>query len=111
MSNKSFQKKKTLPNIPWPSDFILTDKLKDYAIKNGIAPNKVCAFFEDFHNWADQNEKKYKVWEAAFRTRVGKAPEYGKQYMVAGKIFDPKQDDDTRKHKDYDQIMKEKGMV
>jgi hypothetical protein len=76
------KKKKALPSITWPSDFILTEKMKEYAIKHGIDPKKVDAFFEDFRNWADQNEKTYKNWEAGFRTRVGKAPDWGKQFMA-----------------------------
>jgi hypothetical protein len=65
----------------WPKDFILTDEMKIYAINKGINPEKVDAFFDDFRNWADQNEKTYKDWKAAYRTRIGKAPEYGKQFM------------------------------
>jgi hypothetical protein len=74
------KKKKSVACV-WPSDFILTDVMKTYAIDKGINPKKVDAFFDDFKNWADQNEKTYKDWTAAFRTRVGKAPEYGKQFL------------------------------
>jgi hypothetical protein len=66
----------------WPDDFVLTEKMVEYAINNNIDPKKVKLFFEDFHNWADQNEKTYKNWEAAYRNRVLKAPELGKQFMA-----------------------------
>lgn len=75
-------KEKETRACAWPDDFILTDKMIEYAIKNNIDPKKVELFFEDFHNWANQNEKKYKNWEAAYRNRVLKAPEYGKQFMA-----------------------------
>ena len=73
--------KNTHKACAWPSDFSLTDKMKTYAIDKGIASNKVNAFFDDFRDWAAAKGATYKDWQAAFRTRVGKAPEYGKQFM------------------------------
>lgn len=69
----------------WPKDFVLTDTLKKYAIDNGIHPDKVDAFFDDFHDWAKSKGATYVDWEAAFRTRVRKAPDMGKHFMVENK--------------------------
>lgn len=66
----------------WPEDFELNDKLKEYAVENGIDPRKTEAFFEDFHQWALSKGAKYKDWEAAFRTRVMKAPAYGQYFLI-----------------------------
>jgi hypothetical protein len=63
----------------WPKDFCLTEKMRSYAINKGIV--KVDAFFDDFKDWAAAKGATYKDWQAAFRTRIGKAPEYGKQFM------------------------------
>jgi len=63
----------------WPKDFTLTEKMRSYAKTKGIV--KVDAFFDDFKDWAAAKGATYKDWQAAFRTRVGKAPEYGKQFM------------------------------
>ena len=62
--------------------------MKEYAIKKGIIPDKLDLFFEDFKNWAESKGATYKDWNAAFRARVLKAPEYGKQFMISqnGKI-------------------------
>lgn len=79
---KKPKKRKTSPDIPWPADFVVTDAMREYAIKRGIDPEKVDLFFEDFKAWAEQGEKTYKNWEAAFRTRVLKAPELGKQFLI-----------------------------
>jgi len=67
----------------WPKDFILTPEMKSYAIKKGINAKRVDAFFDDFRNWAAAKGATYKDWQAAFRTRVGKAQDYGKQFLVA----------------------------
>ncbi len=67
--------------VKWPEDFYMTEKMKQHAVDHGIDPTELDLFFEDFHNWADQNERKYIDWEAAFRTRVGKAQDYGKQFL------------------------------
>jgi len=67
----------------WPSDFELDDNKKRYAIENGIAPGKVVAFWEDFRDWAAAKGAVYKDWDAAFRTRVRKAQEWGKQFIVS----------------------------
>ena len=66
----------------WPDDFELTDEMRKYAIANRIDPDKVDKFFEDFRNWASASGATYKDWQAAFKTRVSKAPEYGKQFMA-----------------------------
>ena len=68
----------------WPKDFILTEKMRVYAKEKGIG--NVDAFFVDFKNWADAKGATYKDWQAAYRTRVGKAPEYGKQFMGQGAL-------------------------
>jgi len=65
----------------WPPDFKLTKKLIDYAVNKNIDPRKVDAFFENMKNWAESKEAKYKNWEAAFRTRVDLAPQYGRQFL------------------------------
>jgi len=67
--------------VLWPKDFCLTEKMKEYAIKKGIDSKKLDLFFEDFKNWAESKGATYKNWEAAFRNRVLKAPEYGKQFI------------------------------
>ena len=66
----------------WPKDFSLTKTKKQYAINNQIDPKKVDLFFEDFHDWAIAKGATYKDWDAAFRMRVRKAQEYGKQFLV-----------------------------
>jgi hypothetical protein len=63
----------------WPKDFSLTEKMRSYANEKGIV--KVDAFFDDFRDWAFAKGATYKDWQAAFRIRVGKAPEYGKQFL------------------------------
>ena len=65
----------------WPSDFTLNETLKSYAISKNIDPEKIDDFFEDMKNWADAKSQKYVDWEAAFRTRVNNAPEYGKHFL------------------------------
>jgi hypothetical protein len=72
----------------WPDDFVLTERMIEYAVKNNIDPQKVALFFEEFHKWADQNEKKYINWESAFQNRVLKAPDLGKQFMAEKKEGD-----------------------
>jgi hypothetical protein len=78
----------------WPSDFCLTDGMKTYAIGKGIDPDKVDAFFLDFRDWAISKGALYKNWDAAFRTRVNKAAEYGRQFLKSEtdkiRSFDPK---------------------
>jgi len=76
---KNTKKKKT---CVWPKDFVLTNEMKTYAVDKGVAPEKVRAFFDDFRNWAEAKGATYRDWNAAFRTRVGKAPEYGKQFLA-----------------------------
>jgi len=66
----------------WPADFSLNEKMKKYALARSIAPEKINAFFQDFKDWADSKGAKYKNWEAAFRTRVNKAPQYGRQFLT-----------------------------
>ena len=73
----------------WPSDFCLTENLRHYATSKGIDPKQLDAFFDDFKYWAESKGAKYKSWEAAFKTRVNKAPEYGKQFC---KMKDPWED-------------------
>jgi len=77
------KKRKSNGAHKWPKDFSLTSAMRDYAINHMIDPKKVVLFFEDFKDWAKSKtpEPKYKDWEAAFRTRVNKAPEYGKQFL------------------------------
>ena len=66
----------------WPKDFSLTNKMRCYAVDNGIAPGMVDAFFDDFRDRADAKGAIYKDWGAAFRMRVRKAQEYGKQFLA-----------------------------
>ena len=54
--------------------------MRHFAIDRGIAEKSVDAFFDDFRDWAIAKGVKYKNWEAAFRVRVNKAPEFGKQF-------------------------------
>lgn len=75
------QKKKSI-ETEWPKNFEMSEEMKKYAVENGIDILKTKLFFEDFHQWALAREAKYKNWEAAFRGRVLKAPEYGKQFMA-----------------------------
>jgi hypothetical protein len=79
-SKKKKEKKKSA--CAWPENFCLTDEMRGYAVDKGIDPEKIDAFFEDFRDWALSKGATYKDWAAAFRTRVSKAPEYGKQYMI-----------------------------
>ena len=65
----------------WPKDFTLTNKMAAYAVDKGISPKKVDAFFDEFKDWADSKGATYVDWEAAFRTRVRKTPELGKQFL------------------------------
>jgi len=95
---------------PWPDDFFMDQKMKDYALKNNIDPNKIDAFFDDFHNWALSKGATYIDWKAAFRTRVQKAPELGKQFLKFREPAIHKQDEPP-KYKDANQVLKEKGML
>jgi phage replication O-like protein O len=67
--------------VSWPKEFQMTEGMKEYAVKNGIDSNKVDAFFEDFHNDCLAHGRTYKDWQAAFRTRVSKAKDYGEQFL------------------------------
>ena len=75
----------------WPKDFKLTANMKTYAINQGINPEKVDAFFDDFKDWAKAKGAVYKDWQAAFRIRIGKAPEYGKQFISQTSLDPDKQ--------------------
>jgi len=68
----------------WPKDFCLTEEKISYAVQNGIAKNRVVDFFTDFEDWARSKGAVYKDWDAAFRTRVRKAQEYGRQFLTDG---------------------------
>jgi len=65
----------------WPGDFSLTDDKKRYAVEGGIHPEKVELFWADFKDWAQAKGATYKDWNAAFRMRVRKAPDFGKQFL------------------------------
>lgn len=65
----------------WPDEFKLDETMVKYATDRGIDIEKVSSFFSDFHDWAISKGAEYKDWKAAFRTRVNKAPQYGKQFM------------------------------
>ena len=66
----------------WPKDFSLTDEKIKYAVENGIAKSRVTDFFADFEDWARSKGATYKDWDAAFRNRVRKAQEYGRQFLT-----------------------------
>ena len=86
IKEKERKKKKA---CAWPKDFKLTEDMKTYAKDKGISPSKVDAFFDDFHDWALSKGATYKDWAAAFRSRVAKAPEYGKQFLAATRELEP----------------------
>jgi phage replication O-like protein O len=75
--------------VLWPKDFHLTEKMRAYAVSKGIDEKKLDDFFQDFQDWAESKGATYKNWEAAFRTRVNKAPEYGKQFMLREDKYEP----------------------
>lgn len=80
--DKDVKKKQTKKKAcVWPKGFCLTDKMKVYATDKGIAPEKVDAFFDEMKDWAASKGIVYVDWEAAFRTRVRKAPQLGRQFM------------------------------
>ena len=60
----------------WPKGFVLDEKKKDYATKNGIDYRKLDDFWGEFQDWCEANEKTYKNWDAAFRMRVRKAKQW-----------------------------------
>ena len=62
-------------------DFSLTDRLKKYAIDNGIDENKLDFFFEDFKDWAKHKNATSADWNATFRLRVNNAQQYGKHFL------------------------------
>lgn len=64
---KSVGKKPGKPLTTWPEGFELSDSMKAYAEKKGV--HDPADEFEAFKNWADQSEKQFKDWPAAFRTR------------------------------------------
>jgi hypothetical protein len=71
--------------------------MRSYAINKGIV--KVDAFFDDFRDWAAAKGATYKDWQAAFRTRIGKAPEYGKQFMGEDSEEKQKTNDKLREYR------------
>lgn len=83
----------------WPKDFILTEQKIQYAVENGIDPKKVTAFFSDFKDWALSKGATYKDWDAAFRTRVRKAEEYGRQFIKVKTYEQEKSDDKFEEYK------------
>ena len=82
---KNIKKEKKVKNThkacAWPKDFSLTDEKIKYAVDNGIDKKRVVDFFADFEDWARAKGAVYKDWDAAFRNRVRKAREYGKQFL------------------------------
>lgn len=86
--NENLQKEKTqkkqIKKTEWPNDFVLDDKKRAYAIEHNIDENKLEDFFLDFKDWSLQHGAIYKDWDAAFRNRVRKAPEFGKQFLTSG---------------------------
>ena len=62
--------------VGWPKDFVLDEKKKQYAIKNGINPRQLNDFWELFHDYCIANESRYANWDAAFRMRVRHAKMY-----------------------------------
>jgi hypothetical protein len=79
--DKKVKKVKNTQARAWPSNFSLTDEKKKYAIEGGINEEKVDLFWADFKDWAGAKGATYKDWDAAFRMRVRKAPEFGKQFL------------------------------
>ncbi len=64
---KSVGKNPSKPITIWPEGFELTESMKAYSLKKGVKnPDDE---FEAFRNWADQNEKTFRDWPAAWRTR------------------------------------------
>ncbi len=64
---KGVSKKPQKPLTTWPRVFELTESMKAYGQKKGVKnPDDE---FEAFRNWADQNEKQFRDWPAAWRTR------------------------------------------
>ena len=80
-TKKKNTKKKSSRACQWPKDFYMTKGMEQYAIDHEIDPEKLQDFWDDFHDWALSKGAKYKDWNAAFRTRVRKAKEYGKQFL------------------------------
>lgn len=61
------KKQKPLTGWPWEPDFEPTEDMIGYAQKKGVVDP--IDEFEAFKNWADQNEKQFRDWKAAWRTR------------------------------------------
>ena len=60
----------------WPEDFEFDENKKKYAKDHGMDPSKFDDFWVEFKDYCLANGKKYKDWDAAFRTRVRNAKEW-----------------------------------
>lgn len=81
-SSSSTTNKSAKKATQWPKNFALTNSMKQYGIDNGIDPEKIQDFFDEFEDWAKSKGATYKDWKAAYRNRVRRAPEFSKRFMV-----------------------------
>ena len=61
----------------YPEGFALTDEMRNYAVKNGIAPDRVDGVFEHFSNHHRAKGSVYVDWTLAFYTWVRNDKQYG----------------------------------
>lgn len=71
-------KKKRAPmKRAYPEGFVLTDDMRAYAVKNGIAPERVDGMFEHFSNHHRAKGSMFVDWTLAFYTWVRNDKQYG----------------------------------
>jgi hypothetical protein len=75
-------KKKPPKRIRLTDEFSLTDNLREYALKNNIASNKVSKLFEAFKDHHIGAGKLMVDWDRAWYTWVRNAPEFSKWAMA-----------------------------
>lgn len=61
----------------YPEGFALTDEMRAYAVKNGIAPDRVDGMFEHFSNHHRAKGSMFVDWTLAFYTWVRNDKQYG----------------------------------
>lgn len=75
------------PEVPLPADWSPNEKHKEIAEEMGVDLQAAIVGFKDH---AETNDRRARDWNAAFRTWLRKAPQFGGLRAVAGDHYVPK---------------------
>ena len=71
------KKKRAPAKRAYPEGFVMTDDMRAYAVKNGIAPERIDGMFEHFSNHHRAKGSMFVDWTLAFYTWVRNDKQYG----------------------------------